>query len=224
MKDKGSPQKLGSVSEGKVSKKTVPGNQFEESDLHFSFSKGWQVIAFDKHRFYQYVNGRGMRGVDFIGVHPEQGVFLMEVKNYRLRFGETLPYHVLQYLERPDLLAPVLIDKYKDSMRLLDAVKVYLNRRWWYRLACRSRFFSNYFISKETRFWLDFYSKYDAKDIWLLACLDAGEQDEKEFFKKWDSTGLIHKLENEFPENKVLVFNSYHQKEAEKLGIMIFDV
>src|SRR6056297_2385795 len=120
-------------------------NQFHESDLRITFSEKWKVIAFDKHRYYQSVNGRGFLGVDFIGVHPEYGVFLMEIKNYRLRFGDELHDQVKAYIDDPTLLASVLIPKFEDSIRLLDVVYIYLSRKWWFKMAVTYSLFYRYF-------------------------------------------------------------------------------
>jgi hypothetical protein len=183
--------------------------QYSESDLTFIFPPPWQVVAFDKHRFYQYVNGHGLRGVDFIGVHPEFGCFLMEVKNYRLRFGDDLPAQVKSYLHNPALLAPVLEAKFHDSLRLLDAVKIYLERKWWYRLGRKQSWFRKLFVSKESRFWMDFYSSYEEKPVHLWVCLDAEARDYPTFKKAWVASGLSSLLSRPFPGSKVDVFSSY---------------
>ncbi|NNE29048.1 MAG: hypothetical protein HKN16_05405, partial [Saprospiraceae bacterium] len=56
---------------------------FSESGLQFQFSNDWTVIKYDDHKFFRYLSGEGLKGVDFLGFTSEGGLFLMEVKNYR---------------------------------------------------------------------------------------------------------------------------------------------
>lgn len=190
--------------------------QYTESNLTFTFPPPWQVIAFDKHRFYQYVNGHGLRGVDFIGVHPDFGCFLMEVKNYRLQFGDQLPALVKSYLSNPALLAPVLEAKFRDSLRLLDAVKVYLERKWWYKLSVKSKWFRRIFVSAETRFWVTFYMYYDKEPVHLWVSLEAESMDYADFKKAWEGSGLLRKLAQHFPGKAVSIFSSREYAFQEK--------
>jgi hypothetical protein len=184
--------------------------QYSESDLTFIFPPPWQVVAFDKHRFYQYVNGHGLRGVDFIGVHPEFGCFLMEVKNYRLRFGDHLPDKVLQYLDNPALLVQVLKGKFEDSLRLLHAVQLFLERKWWFRFACKYAWYRKLFVSKENKFWIAFFKSFNELPIHLWACMDSGEQRQGDFERAWETSGLKEELKRFFPEEEIHLFSSYN--------------
>ena len=183
--------------------------QYTESDLDFTFPPPWQVIAFDKHRFYQYVNGHGLRGVDFIGVHPEFGCFLLEVKNYRLRFGDQLPDKVLQYLDNPALLALVLKGKFEDSIRLLHAVQLFLERKWWYRFACKNAWYRKIFVSKENNFWIAFFNAFNTLPIHLWACMDSGPSRHLQFENAWKLGGLLDELNRFFPDENIRLFSSY---------------
>ena len=49
---------------------------FSESGLSFQFPEGWTTIKYDEHRFYTYLSGEGLKGVDFIAIHGENLVLI----------------------------------------------------------------------------------------------------------------------------------------------------
>lgn len=104
----------------------------QESGLQFTFTPDWIVKRFDKHRYYKWLSGVGIKGVDFIGIYKGQQLFLIEVKNYRRRNERQLPEHLI-----PDssALGQAFADKILDSLQVIQTIIGYLKRRWWYAMA-----------------------------------------------------------------------------------------
>lgn len=109
---------------------------FEESGLLFTFSDAWNVWAFDDHRYYRWLSGRGLRGVDFIGLYQGKLV-LMEVKNYRRREGMSKTDAFQAVRKDPASFSMKLMGKVKDSLRIVQAVNNAHRRRWWFPLFLR---------------------------------------------------------------------------------------
>ncbi|MEO1625111.1 MAG: hypothetical protein AAFV25_08125 [Bacteroidota bacterium] len=107
---------------------------FEESGLQFVFGADWWVKKFDEHRYYKWLSGSGLKGVDFIGINAQQQLILMEVKNYRRRNSKQSPEHLVPDV---DHLSQAFVEKVMDSRRVIRTVVRYLNRKWWYRPALR---------------------------------------------------------------------------------------
>lgn len=106
--------------------------RFQESDLTFDFPASWRVRAFDNHRFYQAISGQGLKAVDFVILHPDGKLWLMEVKNYQPRQDEAgAPYPLT--LPTPQELADQLGQKLVDSRRILRIIDRYYQRKWYYR-------------------------------------------------------------------------------------------
>ena len=61
----------------------MPMPRFIESDLTFDFPASWRVRAFDDHHFYQAISGQGLKAVDFLVLHPDGQLWLMEVKKLK---------------------------------------------------------------------------------------------------------------------------------------------
>jgi hypothetical protein len=107
--------------------------EFTESGLRFGFEPAWAVKKYDQHRFFQGLSGAGLKGVDFIAINGERLV-LVEVKNYR-----PLP-HIQQanpveaVLANPEALAAAIAQKATDTLRGLEAIGGYYQRKWLFRL------------------------------------------------------------------------------------------
>ena len=106
--------------------------EFAESGLTFQFPNDWVVFKYDEHRFYRYVSGEGLKGVDFIGIRQDR-LFLMEVKNY----GDRVDLDTYDPMENLLNTAKEQAERYRrkleDSLRLLEIIRLYYQRRWWYR-------------------------------------------------------------------------------------------
>lgn len=110
----------------------VVSRQFIESDLPFTFPPDHLVRAFDEHRFYKALSGKGLKAVDFAVLPPEGPLQLIEVKNYHPRHdNEGIPYPVVH--PSVDELVNQLLEKYHDSQRILLVVNKYYNRKWYFR-------------------------------------------------------------------------------------------
>jgi len=107
---------------------------FTESALSFTFApEYWELIAYDRHKYYNAVKGAGLRGVDFLGIWKEDKLVLLEIKNFQLREAAQSGPAILELLENPDLLFDAMIEKKQDSLLALDGIEAYLRRRWLYR-------------------------------------------------------------------------------------------
>lgn len=128
---------------------------FSESGLQFKFPSDWVVFKYDEHRFYKYLSGSGLKGVDFIAIH-QQRLILIEVKNYMERFAKEGEHPMDPLIGTPEIYASKFFRKFEDTFRLLDIIEQYYQRKWWYRKVFRV--FKKYFsdssiIKKETGFW-----------------------------------------------------------------------
>lgn len=133
----------------------MPNNIFLESGLKFKFPEDWLVFKYDEHRFYQYLSGAGLKGVDFIAIHEER-LFLIEVKNYMERFAKKGEHPMDPLLENPASYVTRYFRKFEDTFRLLDIIEQYYLRKWWYRKifkVFKSYFSENSILKTETGFW-----------------------------------------------------------------------
>lgn len=106
-------------------------NVLLESGLRFAFSANWQVKQYDTHAYYKALVSSGMKAVDFLGIYEDR-LYLIEVKNYRYRFEG-----------QPDIVQPsaatlaeTIITKTQDSIRAIQVIQRYHQRKWLYRLIC----------------------------------------------------------------------------------------
>jgi hypothetical protein len=107
---------------------------YTESELEFRFPKHWGIRKYDQQKFYLQISGLGLKGVDFLIVDPigEGHLYLVEVKNYRTRNHEGGTF--IPSLKEPPTLAAVVAAKYEHTLRTIGAIKLYYQRKWWYRL------------------------------------------------------------------------------------------
>ena len=132
----------------------------KESGLNFNFPKDWKVIKFDEHRFYQYVNGMGLKGVDFICIKPSGHLLLIEVKNYADRFPQDGIKPALAVLENPIPYANQIAQKFEDSAQLIEVIHKYYLRKFWFRQfgSTLAIIFSDFFKANfDWIFWLQAY-------------------------------------------------------------------
>jgi hypothetical protein len=106
---------------------------FQESGLAFNFEDDWIVIQYDKHRFYRYLSGRGLKGVDFIYVINFEKLVLMEVKNYndRYEYDEINPTET--FLNNLDRFFNAYVGKFNHTLRAIQIIHYYYQRKWWFR-------------------------------------------------------------------------------------------
>lgn len=105
---------------------------YQESGLEFCFDDSWHVQAYDKHRFYQGLSGKGLSGVDFIGLH-EGRLYLFEVKNYRRRQVWQTANPFDQIRAAPEGLAQAISKKVSDTLLGIDAIGQYYHRKLLFR-------------------------------------------------------------------------------------------
>lgn len=106
---------------------------FSESSLQFQFADRWKALHFDQHRFYRYLSGQGLKGVDFLAVDwLEEELLLMEVKNFDPGdwAGDSPTMQLV--LEAPEEYAQKIMEKFADSLRLCQIIYDYYQRKWWY--------------------------------------------------------------------------------------------
>jgi len=96
-------------------------NTFQESQQTVQFGEGWNVLAIDRHHYYQRVSGKGLKCVDFIALSPDMGLVLIELKNFG---GRTIP----------EDLEDIHKQKTADAKRLIRIVNSYLERQLYYRV------------------------------------------------------------------------------------------
>lgn len=61
-------------------------SNFQESGINFKFqSPQWTVVKYDEHLAHKKVSNalQPTKAVDFLGIHDNGQLFLIEVKNYR---------------------------------------------------------------------------------------------------------------------------------------------
>ncbi len=97
--------------------------QFTESGWRFRFSPAWKVKRFDAHRYYRWLSGSGLKGLDFLAYQANERLLLMEVKNYRDQEPPTAQE-----------LATLFYRKASDSQRIIHVIQSYYFRKPLYRL------------------------------------------------------------------------------------------
>lgn len=107
---------------------------FQESQLRFTFPASWQVIAYDRHRFYQALSGRGLVGADFLGILPSGDLLVIEVKNYTDPYSDRQLAQVPGFITEQDRYLRRMARKLTDTLRSIRIFEQYLNRQWSYRL------------------------------------------------------------------------------------------
>ena len=101
-------------------------NSFEESGYKFEFGPQWKVIKYDDHRFYRILSGQNMSGVDFAAIYKSDTVYLIEIKNFKQYENDIIDKPITEFSEE-------IIEKGLDSLRLIEVIKKYLDRKFLYR-------------------------------------------------------------------------------------------
>ena len=113
---------------------------FEESGWQFQFADHWEVIPYDRHRYYRYVSGHGLKGIDFLAWNRrEERLLLLEVKNFAPSDWEGPSPNMELVLRNPRAYAERMIEKFTDSLRLFAIVHRYRSRKWGPRYYWRLR-------------------------------------------------------------------------------------
>lgn len=144
-----------------------------ESDLIFSFSeKDWEVIKYDTHRYYKILSGVGLKGIDFLGVFNKRKVVFFEVKNYRNQHLSKKNGYLV--LENPTNFVQQVAQKLKDTLKAVEVIIQYLERKGWYRFYLRFHTWIPPFIvqKKDWYFWHRLYQLMQEKEgmefvLWL---------------------------------------------------------
>ncbi|HHH50501.1 MAG TPA: hypothetical protein ENK52_05945 [Saprospiraceae bacterium] len=116
---------------------SASSTSYPESGLLFSFPKNWRVFKFDDHRFYRYVSGYGIKGVDFIGITEEKRLVLIEVKNYTDRFPQDGIDPIQKIKKAPLDFAEQITLKFEDSFSLINGIHRFHQKQTWYRWLAR---------------------------------------------------------------------------------------
>lgn len=126
--------------------------EFIESDLRFKFGDQWIIKKFDAHRYYVWLSGRGLKGVDFIGIYQQKKVVLIEVKNFSRRNDNQKPEH-LQV--DADKLSEAFIHKIEDTLQVIMTASVYTSSRLLFPFRSYfAKWFPNLFSrQKDWLFW-----------------------------------------------------------------------
>ena len=160
----------------------MSGLVFSESGLSFQFPKSWTVFKYDEHRFYTYLSGAGLKGVDFIAIDGDE-LILIEVKNYADRIIKENFDPMEGLLSEPAVYVEAYFQKFEDTFRLLDIIEQYYNRKWWYRNIFQQ--FKSFFSSTETGFWSKAIEILDdMKGVRLVLWLELAPQYDAEGAKK----------------------------------------
>ena len=173
----------------------MTNHTFSESEIRFKFPDDWFVFKYDEHRFYRYLSGEGLKGVDFIAIHQER-LILIEVKSYAIRFKKENYDPMSELLSDPSSYAKKYLRKFEDTFRLLDIIDQYYNRKWWYRKLfqpLKSYFSQKYILKTETGFWskaIEILKKEEAIKLvlWLELAPDC---------PKTEADRLYHFFQNE---------------------------
>ncbi len=99
--------------------------QFIESQIQFSFYDSWDVVAFDKTKFYKTISGLGVKGVDFLGIHNQQ-LYFIEVKNFN-QYSSIIEKEFDFKAFRNNIII-----KFEDSQRAIRLIHEHYARKWWY--------------------------------------------------------------------------------------------
>ena len=127
---------------------------FRESDIEFTFGADWIVKKYDDHTYFKILSGYGLKGVDFIGIYKNEGLYLIEVKNYNKRSYSPVVPDLSDLEGQNPLLGSDIHGKIEDSLRLIRIVNKYLKTRWWFKISYLVRnTLKNKTIKKDWHFW-----------------------------------------------------------------------
>ena len=149
----------------------------QESRLQFTFPEDWIVKRFDTTPAYRSLSGHGLKGVDFISLTPDDGIWLIEVKNYRGWGGQAATVAPID----PCILAEQCYQKFADSERLIDLVYRAMQKKWWGRIKLLTyRLFTRPRPSSPHWFWNEAARRLAGRDqVGWLAWLEGLDETER---------------------------------------------
>jgi hypothetical protein len=176
-------------------------NTLKESDLQFTFADHYIVKSYDDQPFYKSFSGRGLRGVDFIGLHPNGEAWLLEVKNYTHRPAQEQANLRQKLTGDQPLLFQQVQQKIADTKRAIAAINDYLCQKWWYRWRYQllSRLYPDLLLQQERMYWMEAASRLERMTAYVWLELPETWDEEQEnlrelavdySFKMIDQTGL----------------------------------
>lgn len=134
---------------------------FEESGYHIQFEQDWQVLKLDESRFYTYLSGRNFKCVDFLAMHQDFGMFLIELKNYV--DPKNIPTH--------DEIEDIILFKSEDSLHLIEIVEKYFSRKALYRWANKYPMLFKV-LPREWKFWYEVNRYYKDERVTILGDIE----------------------------------------------------
>jgi hypothetical protein len=132
---------------------------FIEREVKVIFDEGWSVIKLDEHRYYKRLSGLGFSGVDFLAVHPDFGLALIELKNYTE--GKA---------SKPNDLDQKMIAKKNDAVRLINIIYKYFQRQLYFRILIYIGW--EYLYPQEWLIWLRAKKHLDRDNVFFLGVVD----------------------------------------------------
>ena len=138
-------------------------SNFQESGINFKFqSPQWTVVKYDEHLAHKKVSNalQPTKAVDFLGIHDNGQLFLIEVKNYRGHTHDEETRNVLQ--AKGDELMRRIAVKVRDTIATVTG---------------SARFSTNdeAFFTQVNQLLVD-----DRKKIVIIACIELDATDDKE--------------------------------------------
>ena len=146
-------------------------SNFQESGINFKFqSPKWNVVKYDEHLAHKKVSNalQPTKAVDFLGIHDNRQLFLVEVKNYRGHTHDAETQEVLQ-AKGEELMRRI-------AVKVRDTITTVTNS---------ARFSTNDedFFTRINQLLLD-----NQKKIVIIACIEldiAGEKEHKARMSVW---------------------------------------
>jgi hypothetical protein len=132
---------------------------FREREVEVIFDDEWTVIKLDEHRYYRRISGQGIKGVDFLAVHENFGLVLIEMKNYKYGI-ESIPEDVDDRM----------IEKRKGTLRLINIIHHYYQRQIYFRLLTSLGW--RCLFPKEWSLWIQAKRHLDAQNFFFLGIID----------------------------------------------------
>ena len=133
--------------------------KYIERNVEVLFDDEWIVIKLDVHRYYKRVSGLGIKGVDFMAVHPIFGLSLIEMKNYANGKNSI-----------SDDLDDVMISKRNDTIRLINIVYKYYDRQLYFK--CLNFIGWSYLYPKDWQIWIQAKEHLDKGNYFFLGVID----------------------------------------------------
>ena len=166
-------------------------SNFQESGISFKFSSPqWAVVKYDEHLAHKKVSNalQPTKAVDFLGIHDNRQLFLVEVKNYRGHTHDAETQEVFQ-AKGDELMRRI-------AVKVRDTIATATNA---------ARFSTNDedFFTRINRLLLD-----GQKKIVIIACIELDVADEKGHKVRMSKSCLGYML-LKFPSIRLKIFPMY---------------